>query len=56
MVYNSLERSDQKELLRQMVERVVVNPAGKAKLELRAVRVPARHLRSGTGQKRYQWR
>jgi site-specific DNA recombinase len=36
IVYNSLERSDQKELLRQMVERVVVNPAGKAKVELRA--------------------
>lgn len=36
VVYNSLERSDQKELLHQMVERVVVNPAGKVKLELRA--------------------
>ena len=35
-VYNSLERSDQKELLRQMVERVIVNSDGKAILELRA--------------------
>ncbi len=35
-VYNKLERNDQKELLHQMVERVIVNPAGKAKLELRA--------------------
>ena len=35
VVYNSPERSDQKELLHQMVERVVVNPAGKVKLELR---------------------
>jgi DNA invertase Pin-like site-specific DNA recombinase len=36
VVYNVLERSDQKELLRQMVERVVVNSDGKATLELRA--------------------
>ncbi len=35
-VHNRLERSDQKELLHQMVERVVVNPAGKVKLDLRA--------------------
>jgi hypothetical protein len=35
-VYNVLERSDQKELLRQMIERVVVNSDGKAALELRA--------------------
>ena len=27
-LYNNLERGDQKELLRQMVERVVVNPEG----------------------------
>jgi hypothetical protein len=36
VVYNVLERSDQKELLRQMIERVVVNSDGKAALELRA--------------------
>ena len=36
VVYNVLERSDQKELLRQMVERVVVNSDGKATLDLRA--------------------
>jgi site-specific DNA recombinase len=35
VVYNTLERSDQKELLHQMVERVIVNSAGKAKLKLR---------------------
>jgi hypothetical protein len=35
MVYNSLERGDQKELLRQMVERVIIDPAGKIRLELR---------------------
>lgn len=28
ILYNKLERSDQKDLLRQMVERVVVNPEG----------------------------
>jgi DNA invertase Pin-like site-specific DNA recombinase len=28
ILYNKLERSDQKELLRQMIERVVVNPEG----------------------------
>ncbi len=35
VLYNSLERSDQKELLRQIVERVVVNAQGIVKLELR---------------------
>ncbi len=35
-VYNSLERSEQKELLRQMVERVVIDSVGKIRLELRA--------------------
>lgn len=35
MLYNSLERSDQKELLRQVVERVIVNAEGIVKLELR---------------------
>lgn len=34
-LYNSLERCDQKELLRQIVERVVVNEKGKVTLELR---------------------
>ena len=28
LLYNKLERSDQKDLLRQMIERVVVNPEG----------------------------
>ena len=36
IVYNALKRDDQKELLRQMVERVVINPEGKVVLELRA--------------------
>lgn len=35
VVYSTLERSDQKELLHQMVERVIVTPAGKVKLKLR---------------------
>ena len=35
LLYNSLERSDQKELLRLMVEKVVVDPEGKVRLELR---------------------
>lgn len=35
-LYNKLTRSDQKEILRQMVERVVINPEGKLRLELRA--------------------
>ena len=35
ILYNNLERSDQRELLRQMVERVVVNRDGKIiRLEL----------------------
>ena len=35
-LYNGLQQQDQKELLRQMVERVVVNHEGKVRLELRA--------------------
>lgn len=35
VLYNSLERGDQKELLRQVVERVVVNNEGRIRLELR---------------------
>lgn len=35
-LYNDLQRKDQKELLRQMVERVVVNHEGIVRLELRA--------------------
>jgi DNA invertase Pin-like site-specific DNA recombinase len=35
LLYNSLERSDQKELLRLMVEKVVVDLEGKVRLELR---------------------
>jgi site-specific DNA recombinase len=35
IVYNSLSRDDKRELLRQMVERVIVDSAGNAKLELR---------------------
>ena len=49
---NSLERSDQKELLRQMVERVVVNSEGKAILELHApfsyLRRISQHMRNGS--------
>ncbi len=41
-VYNELERGDQKELLRQMVERVIVNPKGEVRLELHA---PFEYLR-----------
>ncbi len=36
IVYNRLDCSDQKELLRHMVERVIVDPAGNTRLELRA--------------------
>lgn len=36
VVYNRLERSDQKELLRYIVERVIVDPVEKIRLELRA--------------------
>ena len=35
IVYNTLERSDQKELLRHMVERVIIDPEGTIRLELR---------------------
>lgn len=52
IVYNSLERSDQKELLHQMVERVVVNSEGKAILELRApfsyLQRISQHMRNGS--------
>ena len=34
-MYNELSRDDKRELLRQMVERVVVDSEGNAKLELR---------------------
>ena len=36
MLYNSPEHGDQKELLRQVVERAVVNTGGRIRLELRA--------------------
>jgi DNA invertase Pin-like site-specific DNA recombinase len=36
VVYNGLQRSDQKELLRHMVARVVINDEGSIRLELRA--------------------
>ena len=56
MVCNSLERSDQKELLHQMVERVVINPEGNIQLELRApfaylkdVTDAVRHARNSGG-------
>ena len=35
-LYNGLQRSDQKELLRQVVERVIVDDDGKVRLELRS--------------------
>jgi site-specific DNA recombinase len=35
LVYNGLSRNDKRELLRQMVERVIVDSSGNAKLELR---------------------
>ncbi len=49
IVYNRLERSDQKELLRYMVERVIVDSAGKIRLELRA---PFAYLQDITDQVR----
>jgi hypothetical protein len=36
VLYNKLERSDQQDLLRHMVERVLINPEGKIRLELHA--------------------
>jgi hypothetical protein len=36
IVYNDLEREDQKELLRQMVDKVVINAIGKIRLDLRS--------------------
>ena len=50
IVYNRLERSDQKELLRYMVERVIVDLAGKIRLELRA---PFAYLQDITDQIRH---
>jgi site-specific DNA recombinase len=35
IMYNGLERDDQRELLREMVERVIIDPAGNVRLELR---------------------
>lgn len=49
IVYNRLERSDQKELLRYIVERVIVDPAEKIRLELRA---PFAYLQDITDQVR----
>jgi hypothetical protein len=49
VVYNRLQRSDQRELLRHMVERVMVNPEGLIRLELRA---PFAYLQDITEQVR----
>ncbi|MDX2137285.1 MAG: recombinase family protein [Chloroflexota bacterium] len=49
LVYNRLVRSDQKELLRYMVERVIVDPVGQIRLELRA---PFAYLQDITDQVR----
>jgi DNA invertase Pin-like site-specific DNA recombinase len=49
IVYNRLERSEQKELLRYMVERVIVDPAGQIRLELCA---PFAYLQDITEQVR----
>ena len=46
-LYNGLERGDQKELLRQVVHRVVVNDAGNVSLELRT---PFAYLRELTDE------
>ena len=46
-LYNGLERKDQKELLRQVVSRVVVNDAGSISLELRT---PFAYLRDLTDE------
>ena len=35
IVYNELSRDDKRELLRQMIERVIVDSSGNAKLKLR---------------------
>ena len=51
LLYNGLERSDQKELLRLMVEKVVVDPEGKMRLELRP---PFAYLRGISEQVRHQ--
>ncbi len=48
-LYNGLERKDQKELLRQVVSRVVVNDAGNVSLELRT---PFAYLRDLTDKTR----
>ena len=54
MLYNTLERSDQKQLLREMVERVVVNPEGTIiRLELSTpIRVFASGDAASDGQRR----
>lgn len=56
IVCNSLEHSDQKELLHQMVERVFVNSEGKAILELHApfsyLRKISQHMRNGSKNSR----
>jgi site-specific DNA recombinase len=36
IVYNELERDDKKELLRQMIEKVIINREGQIRIELRA--------------------
>jgi hypothetical protein len=49
ILYNQLERSEQKELLRYIVERVIVDPAGQIRLELCA---PFAYLQDITDQVR----
>ncbi len=44
MLYNHLKRSDQKELLRHMVERVIIDPEGTIRLELRTPFAYLRHV------------
>lgn len=46
IVYNALSRDDKHELLRQMVERVIIDPEGTIRLELRT---PFAYLRDISG-------
>jgi hypothetical protein len=49
MVYNELSRDDKRELLRQMLERVIVDSTGDVRLELRT---PVSYLQDITDQVR----
>lgn len=50
-VYNGLGREDKKSLIRQMIEKVIIDPEGKIRLELRSPFAYLRDISHGLGQR-----